>query len=249
MSVVVAGLMVLASILILLGVMYKKMAQMTVQMPMPQPVSEPEADAEAEVNRLNELIAEYIKQRNTGEAKAVEESLKEEVSRELKALNIAPKQERAVAMVAAAGTVLAAAPAEKRPVAVIQMPERRGKTAPLTRPETKLKKPEPSFQIGSLLPIEKSFYFKHPETGVGMYARSLDEFHQALKALPQETYNFHMREDQNDFSNWLKHILNEHELAAEIDGIKQMHGEHKEKIVGAVEKRVSERHQFGCFDY
>ena len=261
MSVVIAGLMVLSSIHILLGVMYKKMNQMAVQMPMP--IAEAEEEMEEEVNRLNELISEYIKQRNSEEMKVTEEQIEAAANKELESLNIKPKKEKAVVVLTNKGSTNKAAKKadikmiEKRTAKVVVTPDnKKAKNAKVIEkpeaPNPNLKKPKaiekPAIKkpkvakrsAVNLLPIEKSFFFKDLETGEGAYARSLDEFHYSLQNAPQETFDFHLREDQNDFSNWLKHILNEHELAQEIDSIKTEHGAHKEKIVGAVQKRLSE---------
>lgn len=235
--------MVLSSILILLGVMYKKMTQMTVQM-MPMPVAEAQPESEEELNRLNELIAEYIQQRNTDKAKETEAKMQKAANDELKALKIEPKQ-RMVAVAAASGGNTSAPEAPKAPVRRVVKKTRHaaGKSAVSRKPSKKLKKPQMAKPTAhsTLLPPEKSFFFRHPETGEGIYARSLEEFHYALEKLPQETFDFHMRDDQNDFASWLTETLKEHGLAEQLHQIKAEHGAHREKVIGAVRGRLSEQ--------
>jgi len=239
------------------------MTQLTVEM-IPQAEPEAELEDEEEIRRLNELIAEYIRQRNSEEAKKIEETIKAEADKELEKLGIIEKpKKKAVAVATTKGSASVSADSSPKRVKAksvkVKAPKR---VAKKTRKKSSVKKAKPKkaakgkksakkavkkskakkeFHLSDvLLPVDKAFYFKHPETGVTMYARSLDEFLYALQNLPQESFDFHLREDQNDFANWLKHVLHEHKLANEIEKIKMKHGADREKIIKAVENRVSQ---------
>jgi len=96
-------------------------------------------------------------------------------------------------------------------------------------------------KLENLLPFEKAFYFNNPATGEGTFARSLSEFLETLKNAPQEVIYFHLREDMNDFENWVRNVLRDIELADELKRIKEEKGPHKEELVNAIEKRLKAR--------
>jgi len=95
--------------------------------------------------------------------------------------------------------------------------------------------------FSNLLPITSSFYFHNPITQEGFFARSLEEFWWTLKEMPQEVIEFHLKEDNNDFEEWVRNILKDHKLADELKKIKETKGADKEEIVKAVGKRLNKQ--------
>lgn len=95
--------------------------------------------------------------------------------------------------------------------------------------------------LNNLLPLEMAFYFNNPVKGEGAFARNLDEFLDTLKEAPQEVVDFHMREDVNDFEDWVRNVIKDMELAEELRKIKEEEGPVKEKIVKAIEKSLKKK--------
>ncbi|RLG21069.1 hypothetical protein DRN74_03465 [Candidatus Micrarchaeota archaeon] len=80
---------------------------------------------------------------------------------------------------------------------------------------------------------DKAFYFNTWQGFTGIKAKSLEEFKKAIKVVPIESLYYHLREDKNDFSAWLRGVLNEKKIADEIDKIKSemLEGEHLRRAI------------------
>jgi len=99
-------------------------------------------------------------------------------------------------------------------------------------------------KLENLLPVEKAFYFNNPARGEGTFVRSLEEFLETLKEAPQEVVDFHMREDVNDFENWMRNVIKDIALADELKRIKEEKGADRDELVKAVEKRLKTKKMF-----
>ena len=64
-------------------------------------------------------------------------------------------------------------------------------------------------------PADKYFYVHN-----GMTIKNLDELAVALNLMDRETFEYHVNNDKNDFSNWVDAIINEKTLAKELLDIK-----------------------------
>ena len=64
-------------------------------------------------------------------------------------------------------------------------------------------------------PADKYFYVHN-----GMTITNLDELAVALNLMDRETFEYHVNNDKNDFSNWVDAIINEKTLAKELLDIK-----------------------------
>ena len=53
-------------------------------------------------------------------------------------------------------------------------------------------------------PADKYFYLHN-----GMTIKDLDELAVALNLMDRETFEYHVNNDKNDFSNWVKEIIKE----------------------------------------
>ena len=54
----------------------------------------------------------------------------------------------------------------------------------------------------------------------GKALRSLSDLKSELKIMSEDTFNFHTRNEDNDFSKWLKDVLNQEELSKNIKGVR-----------------------------
>ena len=64
-------------------------------------------------------------------------------------------------------------------------------------------------------PADEYFYVNN-----GMTIRNLDELAVALELMDVEVFEYHVNTEKNDFSNWVKDIINEEGLAKELLNIK-----------------------------
>ncbi len=56
----------------------------------------------------------------------------------------------------------------------------------------------------------------------GVPLKNLKELANSLENMNDWVFNHHVNDSRNDFSNWTKDILGEHELAEEIKSLKSM---------------------------
>lgn len=67
----------------------------------------------------------------------------------------------------------------------------------------------------------------------GRSVKSLEDLSEALKKMDDDTFAFHVTASKNDFSNWVKDILNDKELAQSIDRVKT-----KNNLAKKIDKRI-----------
>ena len=72
----------------------------------------------------------------------------------------------------------------------------------------------------STLPHEKSFHIRNH----GKTFRSLKELKENIDSISEEDFQFHMKNGNNDFAEWIKYVFNEEKLAASIKKIKTKKG-------------------------
>jgi hypothetical protein len=70
---------------------------------------------------------------------------------------------------------------------------------------------------------------------MGTSIRSLKELSEALDIMADRTFHHHVTEARNDFSNWVKDVLGDEELA---EGMRRLRG--REAILKRVDDRVEE---------
>ena len=61
------------------------------------------------------------------------------------------------------------------------------------------------------VPEEKKFWVVD-----GTTIKNLEELSQSLRAMNEETFNYHVNENKNDFYNWIKDVIQDEELAESI---------------------------------
>lgn len=62
--------------------------------------------------------------------------------------------------------------------------------------------------------IENSQYYFYISNG--NVARDLSELLSQLKTMDDSTYGYHVNQDKNDFSNWIKYVIKDHLLANKV---------------------------------
>ena len=62
---------------------------------------------------------------------------------------------------------------------------------------------------------------------------SLKELSESLKTMPDEIFHYHVNSEKNDFSNWIKGVFKEKELAESVSGVKN-----KQKMADLIKKRI-----------
>ncbi len=63
----------------------------------------------------------------------------------------------------------------------------------------------------------------------GSELTNLEELANALRSMPEETYNHHVTEQKNDFSNWIRDCVQDAALAKQL--IKVTHKDQAQEIV------------------
>ncbi len=71
-------------------------------------------------------------------------------------------------------------------------------------------------------------------TKKGIVIRNLEELLAILEQMDDETFTHHVNNEKNDFSNWIKSVFHEKELAEEI-----LHTLSKDGIIRILKKRVT----------
>ena len=61
------------------------------------------------------------------------------------------------------------------------------------------------------VPDEKRFWLSD-----GRYLKNLEELQAALVQMSPETFHYHSNEEKTDFSNWVKDVMGDDKLAAEL---------------------------------
>jgi len=91
------------------------------------------------------------------------------------------------------------------------------------------------------VPPEKSFTFYYDfSKPTGLTARSLSEFHSALKRVDGRSVKFHMV--RGDFARWIRQVLGFRELADDISKVKIARSEEalRRRLLRVIEKRMRE---------
>jgi hypothetical protein len=94
-------------------------------------------------------------------------------------------------------------------------------------------------KLDNMLPLSKSFYLYNPIKGEGTFARSLEEFLETLKEAPQEVFDFHLREDVNDFESWVRNIVKDVKFADALKKLKE-EGLEREEVIKLIDKKLNE---------
>lgn len=108
------------------------------------------------------------------------------------------------------------------------------------------KKGAPSTNDASVIqfsvPMEKGFHFFNGfSQPTGVYATSMIDFLDQLKKVDLKSVQFHS--DRNDFSRWLREVVNDSSLAGDFDGLHavELSGEDvRSRLVELTEKRCRE---------
>ncbi|HWR17196.1 MAG TPA: HAD-IIB family hydrolase [Terriglobales bacterium] len=90
------------------------------------------------------------------------------------------------------------------------------------------------------LPEDRSFYFRGPNGKLNLRAQNLNIFIQIATGVDDDTWMFHL--DRNEYSNWIRTIIKDDELADEIHQIEQSGdapAESRERVKEAVERRYT----------
>ncbi|MCX8147098.1 MAG: DUF5752 family protein [Candidatus Woesearchaeota archaeon] len=88
--------------------------------------------------------------------------------------------------------------------------------------------PEKVEKILSDAPPEKVF-----KLHMGTNIKNLRELAEALEIMADRTFEHHVTNEKNDFSNWVNDVIGDHELAEKIKKAKT-----REEMIGIVRKRV-----------
>src|SRR3989344_7870115 len=76
------------------------------------------------------------------------------------------------------------------------------------------------------VPPENKFYVNN-----GQVLSNLMELPTAINEMDQETFNHHVTKDNNDFANWVDHVVGEQKLAADLRRLKSQNS-----MVKAIQK-------------
>ena len=71
----------------------------------------------------------------------------------------------------------------------------------------------------SILAIDKSFHVRG-----GKVFRNLHELKSGLDSISEEDFQFHLKNGNNDFAEWIKHIFDNDKLASSLKKIKTKKG-------------------------
>ena len=85
---------------------------------------------------------------------------------------------------------------------------------------------------GFLLDVSSSNFFILSN---GMKIKNLIELAESLRTMPDKVFGHYVNSHKNDFSNWIKNVIKDNELADNISKTKSKNG-----IIKLIEKRISE---------
>ena len=69
----------------------------------------------------------------------------------------------------------------------------------------------------------------------GSVLKNLNELAEALRKMKNEIFKYHVNSEKNDFYNWVRDVINDHELAGQIKEIKN-----RLKAASIVANRIKE---------
>lgn len=81
-----------------------------------------------------------------------------------------------------------------------------------------------------LLDVKEDKYFK---LHMGTELKSLEELKDALKTMSDETFNYHVTSERNDFAGWIRDVMKDKRLADDLEKIKT-----KEEALQRVSDRI-----------
>ena len=67
----------------------------------------------------------------------------------------------------------------------------------------------------------------------GPIVRNLGQLPGAIRSMKQETFMHHVNKGKNDFSNWIKHVVGDAQLANSVSKMKT-----KQPMIDALNKRI-----------
>ncbi len=73
------------------------------------------------------------------------------------------------------------------------------------------------------------FYFSNGES-----AESLEEFLEKLRVIDNECFLYHVNDERNDFTSWIRECVGDNILSNRVDKLKD-----KNKIINTIDKRVN----------
>jgi len=83
------------------------------------------------------------------------------------------------------------------------------------------------------LPPEQAFHFASPAGYIGFAAYNLDQFHELLHVVPEDSIRYH--QERGDFANWIDEILTDSQLAEALRGCTE-----RQDLIGSVLNRKQE---------
>ena len=79
-------------------------------------------------------------------------------------------------------------------------------------------------------PPDKCFWVNN-----GWIIRNLEELPIALDNMSDDTFNYHVNKDKNDFSKWVRDVIGDETLAGSLEGVKN-----REDAIKIVNKRIKQ---------
>lgn len=67
----------------------------------------------------------------------------------------------------------------------------------------------------------EAFWFSTEAGNAGFVAHDVKELKEGFRKAPMKSIKFHLREDKNDFETWLRHVMQENEVADSVVKIKE----------------------------
>ena len=88
---------------------------------------------------------------------------------------------------------------------------------------------------------DKAFWFCNSSGFTGKIAHSLTEFSEALRTVPTDSLEFHLRDNKNDFEAWLKEIIQDPKLAESMKRIKNkgLKGDALRASINKIARKIS----------
>ncbi|OIO63655.1 hypothetical protein COT48_06245 [Candidatus Woesearchaeota archaeon CG08_land_8_20_14_0_20_47_9] len=74
---------------------------------------------------------------------------------------------------------------------------------------------------------------QHFNIHMGSSIRNIRELAEAIDIMDERSFKHHMRDDKNDFATWVKDVIGDFELAAEMQRINTREG-----LVNAIKRRI-----------
>lgn len=93
-----------------------------------------------------------------------------------------------------------------------------------------------------ILPDEEAFYFNMHEgrniISTGFVANGIEEFVTILRKVDQRSIEYHLRENFNDFAQWIRYVFRDEELADEIEKINENDKRRRGELIRKVSSRI-----------